>query len=53
MFLNGIAMREHFPVLDAKGRKMISGLMMDSEEDIPIRLIMDMLDYAKSLVSNS
>lgn len=52
-FLNGIAMHEHFPSLDVRGRKKVSGLMIYADQDVPIALIIDMLEVSKSLANTS
>lgn len=48
-FLDGILMAEAFPALDIRGRKKVSGLMIDVESDIEEKTIVDMLQYAISL----
>lgn len=50
-FLDGVAMKEMFPSLDARGRKKVSGLMMNVSNDIPIDVIIEMITAAKSLVN--
>ena len=48
-FLEGVKMTESFPILDLKGRKMASGLSIDVNDDLPIDLILDMINHAISL----
>jgi len=48
-FLKGVPMSENFPMLDLKNRKMVSGLTIAVDKDIPQELIVDMLNHAISL----
>lgn len=52
-FLKGRPMLEHFPMLKMNGRKMISGMMLNADEDIPIALIINMTTKAIELNSKS
>ena len=38
-FLNGRPMADHFPSLDMKGRKLVSGLTIDTHSDLPLEAI--------------
>ena len=42
-FLYAKTIVEHYPVLDMRGRKMVAGLMLDPEEDIPAKLILSLI----------
>ncbi len=48
-FLEGNKMTKSFPILDRKDRKMVSGLTLDVNDDLPIDLIIDMINQAISL----
>ena len=52
-FLDGIPMKEMFLALDTRGRKKVSGLMLDVSEDIPIDMILEMIAAAKGLAKKS
>lgn len=51
-FLYAKKLQQHFPILQFKGRKMVAGLMLDAEEDIPAQIIIDILNMAISLNNN-
>jgi len=42
-------MKMMFPILDQKNRKMISGLLIDTREDIAVDMVEDMITTAISL----
>lgn len=48
-FLKGQPLVNAYPVLDMRGRKMVAGLMLDPEADIPIDMAIDILNMAISL----
>ncbi len=45
-FLKGQKMKESFSILQLRGRKMVSGLILDVNMDIPKDLIVDMIKEA-------
>lgn len=52
-FLQGKEMNSKFPILNMRKRKMISGIYLNMNEDVPIDLITDMLQYAIELTKSS
>ena len=51
-FLEGKLMKEAHPLLDLRGRKKVSGFMMNAEEDIPIQLVLEMIASSMSIYDN-
>jgi len=48
-FLRGVEMKASFPILNQKKRKMVTGLLLDGNEDFPHELIVDLINHAISL----
>ena len=48
-FLDGIMLAEQYPELDTKGRKMVAGLKLNVNEDLPQQLILKLLNSAIGL----
>lgn len=45
-FLAGKAMQKSFPILQLRGRKMVSGLYFHVNDDLPQEIIIDMIEKA-------